>query len=311
MAASSIECNPLSPLAVRWVFGLLAAAGAAGCSGAIARPTDPGTPDGSVLDAGSACTPADCAVLGATQEAKVCPDGTAVGRTVCARLANDRCGWDFPACPSPDAASCQCSGPAPTSPTTQCSDGSTGGPTCASHADGTCVWEIRACPTPCPALGCLPNCANGVVKDSHGCDTCQCAPAPEGGSTACNSDVNCPSGQACGFPVSSGCAATGACVAHSPVTCLAFSQGCACDGSQISTICNGLPSGDASKPFSHSGPCTDGGSSDSGGGCVSPQGGPCGGNTTRPCTCAPNLVCTPHDGGPPFGDVGGTCLPGH
>lgn len=38
MAAKSIECNPLWPLAVQWVFGLLAAAGVSGCSGAIARP---------------------------------------------------------------------------------------------------------------------------------------------------------------------------------------------------------------------------------------------------------------------------------
>jgi hypothetical protein len=47
---------------------------------------------------------------------------------------------------------------------------------------------------------------------------------------------------------------------------------------------------------------------DSGGGtCVSPLGGHCGGNTTRPCSCAQGLVCTPGDSGLPFGDVGGTC----
>jgi hypothetical protein len=45
------------------------------------------------------------------------------------------------------------------------------------------------------------------------------------------------------------------------------------------------------------------------GGCVSGAGGHCGGNTAHPCTCAPALVCTPGDGGPPFGDVGGTCAP--
>jgi hypothetical protein len=41
--------------------------------------------------------------------------------------------------------------------------------------------------------------------------------------------------------------------------------------------------------------------------CVSPAGGPCGGNTVQPCTCSSGLTCTPVDGGPPLGDVGGTC----
>jgi hypothetical protein len=36
----------------------------------------------------------------------------------------------------------------------------------------------------CPGLGCLPACPNGLAKDENGCDTCQCAPAAEGGSGA-------------------------------------------------------------------------------------------------------------------------------
>jgi hypothetical protein len=55
---------------------------------------------------------------------------------------------------------------------------------------------------------------------------------------------------------------------------------------------------------------SEGGGAD-GGSCVSQQGGHCGGNTTRPCTCAPGLACTPGDSGLPFGDVGGTCEPAH
>jgi hypothetical protein len=43
------------------------------------------------------------------------------------------------------------------------------------------------------------------------------------------------------------------------------------------------------------------------GACVSSRGQRCGGNMTHPCTCAAGLVCTPGDGGGPFGDVGGTC----
>jgi hypothetical protein len=41
--------------------------------------------------------------------------------------------------------------------------------------------------------------------------------------------------------------------------------------------------------------------------CVSPAGGPCGGNTTQPCACSPGLTCIPVDGGAPLGDLGGTC----
>jgi hypothetical protein len=44
-----------------------------------------------------------------------------------------------------------------------------------------------------------------------------------------------------------------------------------------------------------------------GGMCVAREGEHCGGNIRQPCTCAANLVCTPAVGGPPAGDVGGTC----
>ena len=40
--------------------------------------------------------------------------------------------------------------------------------------------------------------------------------------------------------------------------------------------------------------------------CVSPAGGPCGGNAIQPCACSPRLTCIPVDGGAPLGDLGGT-----
>jgi hypothetical protein len=46
------------------------------------------------------CTPHDCEGLAVTDDAKLCPDGTGLGRTVCAMRANGTCGWDFPDCPS-------------------------------------------------------------------------------------------------------------------------------------------------------------------------------------------------------------------
>jgi hypothetical protein len=70
-----------------------------------------------------------------------------------------------------------------------CPDGSSVGATlCTRQASGRCDWGFPACPadgggTVCPGLGCAPQCSNGVLKDANGCDTCTCAPAPDGGGT--------------------------------------------------------------------------------------------------------------------------------
>jgi hypothetical protein len=209
--------------------------------------------------------------LAAPALAKSCPDGTSVGATLCARQPDGRCNWDFPPCPG-DA------GPA------------------------------------CPGLGCFPNCPNGVLKDSHGCDTCQCAPAADAGGTGvCVTDADCPSGFICGFLQSDGCAASGQCFPGptGPRCAIASTVGCGCNGSQVSidpSCYSGLPSGYVKKPVLHEGTCTtDAGTNDAGGACVSQKGGPCGGNTAHPCSCAVGLTCTPGDSGLPFGDVGGTC----
>src|SRR5258706_10959255 len=63
-------------------------------------PSDDAGSEAATSDAGTSCTPADCAGLPATTEAKLCPDGTGVGRTVCSTQTNGQCAWDFPPCPS-------------------------------------------------------------------------------------------------------------------------------------------------------------------------------------------------------------------
>jgi hypothetical protein len=144
---------------------------------------------------------------------------------------------------------------------------------CAAAADGTCGWQIRQCPTQvCPALGCLPACPNGVLKDKNGCDTCQCAPADDAGSAGspCNSDADCATGSLCGFATADACAATGFCFVAPPLGCNAASPGCACDGSVVNIVCNGLPNGYAPKPLLHTGLCVDSGSTGGGG-----DAGPC------------------------------------
>jgi Antistasin family len=249
---------------VLFAVAVLTGIGGGGCSGAVA-PGGSGAADAGSEAAQGDCTPADCAGLAAPALAKLCPDGTSVGATLCARQASGQCDWAFPACPS-DA-----------------------GP-------------------PCPGLGCDPQCPDGVLKDGNGCDTCQCAPAIDAGTTAaCTSDADCSNGGICGFRLADGCAATGQCfpAPGGPRCAIASSVGCGCSGSDVSidaSCASGLPTGFNPTPVLHASACTD-----AGGACVSQRGGRCGGNTAHPCTCGAGLVCTPGDGGLPFGDVGGTC----
>jgi hypothetical protein len=77
-------------------------------------------------------------------------------------------------------------------------------------------------------------------------------------------------GSTCGFLGADACnTTTGKCFAPSPfpVSCLLFEPGCACDGSEISIACTGLPTGYFSKPLRHDGACAtdiDSGAVDSG-----------------------------------------------
>ncbi|MGH7269902.1 MAG: hypothetical protein ACREJ3_05675 [Polyangiaceae bacterium] len=253
-------------LVVLFAVALLAGAGGEGCGAAVAQVgsgTDAGGDAGS--DATGGCTPADCAGLASPALAKMCPDGTSVGATLCTRQASGPCDWGFPECPADAGAMC-------------------------------------------PALGCAPRCPNGVLTDSAGCGTCQCAPAGDaGGMGTCTSDADCTNGGICGFLESAACSGSGQCfVAPGGARCaLAGAIGCGCNGSDVSidpTCASGLPTGYNPRPVLHAGACTD-----AGGACVSQRGGPCGGNTSHPCTCASGLACTPGDGGLPFGDVGGSC----
>ncbi len=255
-------CGPCASI-VLFAVAALTGVGGGGCSAAVAPGGSGATDAGS--DAAGDCAPADCAALAAPALAKMCPDGTSVGATLCTRQASGQCDWGFPACPS-DA----------------------GGP--------------------CRGLGCFPQCSNGVLKDGNGCDTCQCAPAADAGTTGvCTSDADCSNGGICGFLESDGCAATGQCfpAPGGPRCAIASAAGCGCSGADVSidpSCVSGLPTGYNPTPILHAGTCTD-----AGGACVSQRGGPCGGNTAHPCACGSGLVCTPGDSGLPFGDVGGTC----
>lgn len=273
-----------------------------GCDGTFASGS------GTSADSGAACVPADCVDLPAPSEAKACPGGTSVARTVCGRDASGQCGWEFPACPGvADAGEvCVCGPPAPSAPNVLCSDGSIGGPVCSMASDGTCGWRVRSCPTQvCPALGCFPNCPSGVLKDSNGCDTCRCAPVADGGpaGSSCKSDADCASGSICGFATAAACAATGTCFVAQQVGCNAAAPGCACDGSEVNIVCNGLPSGYAPAPLLHAGACVDSGPTGGGDGgaccpagwdlysCTYPDGGAGSACHNPQLGCASSLTC--------------------
>jgi hypothetical protein len=162
----------------------------------------------------------------------------------------------------------QCAGLAAPALAKMCPDGTSVGPTfCERQASGQCNWGFPACPgdagQACPGLGCFPQCPSGVLKDSNGCDTCQCAPVADAGATgACTNSADCGSGRICGFLESAGCTATGSCFPAPGVTCNVVLLACACDGTDMNVACTGLPGDYAPKPYAHSGAC----GPDSGGG---------------------------------------------
>jgi hypothetical protein len=80
---------------------------------------------------------------------------------------------------------------------------------------------------------------------------------------SCIHSSDCSIGTACAYPMADGCAAKGHCVDDTGPLCNSFSPGCACDGTTINIVCNGLPDGFATKPLASKGQCTtsiDGGS---------------------------------------------------
>jgi hypothetical protein len=113
------------------------------------------------------CSPAECTNLPVPTDAKICPDGTLEGRTVCVRGGDQQCFWDFPPCPVDAGApgACKqsdCAGLPVQDDAKVCPDGTGLGRTvCATRSDGTCFWDFPACPTPIPMdasdCGCVPD----------------------------------------------------------------------------------------------------------------------------------------------------------
>ncbi|HLK41326.1 MAG TPA: tail fiber domain-containing protein [Polyangiaceae bacterium] len=186
---------------------------------------------------------------------------------------------------------------------------SPGGGTCGAT---TCGTGQICCPGPC---GSASRCENGSVCTPFGITCAIDAGTPADGGGACKTNADCPNGGVCGFPEASGCAAVGACFPSPGVICNAFSPGCACDGTEVSVVCTGLPNGYVSKPLLHTGACasvdagsptrwfltcgdpvcraptSDGGVRDDAGAPCPPVGSPCSVDGERCGTSDPTVAC--------------------
>ncbi len=255
---------------------LLMGADGGGCNPVPGAPFVAG--DGGVgpEDGSTVCTPASCAGLGAPALAKLCLDGTTLSETVCEDQGDGRCGWGFPRCPTDggsmaDAAVDTCP-PAPVCNLPDCAYGvlpqtdANGCPACGICAPAPDAGSDAGCDCgpPPPVAACAGGGRPSVKCETNSSGSCSwlvgsCTTSTDAGGGPCTSNAECTNGQVCGYPEAGGCGVEGTCFPAPQVVCNAFSPGCACDGSEISIACTGLPSGYVSKPLRHTGACVDGG----------------------------------------------------
>ncbi|MHB8419379.1 MAG: hypothetical protein ACYDCL_14980 [Myxococcales bacterium] len=136
--------------------------------------------------AGASCPPCDC---GGADAGAADPCSPFTDQTACAADGGAGCIWiqmgmacqmgqpcRDGVCQSRSGASggggggggCVCGCPA-CEPGTSCAPCS-----CSCEGTGNGCTPPPQSGTACPALGCFPNCPNGVLQDANGCDTCQC-----------------------------------------------------------------------------------------------------------------------------------------
>ena len=134
---------------------------------------------------------------------------------------------------------------------------------CVATSGGVCESEVLgcACDGTEVAIGCdhyasKPVAHTGACKGDGGGTS-----PPADASTTCVTSADCTTGEVCGFAQADACTATGRCfVETGGAICNSYEAGCACDGTEINLVCNGLPDGVDTKPVAHAGACTDGGS---------------------------------------------------
>ncbi len=162
------------------------------------------------------------------------------------------------------------------------SDGCVGNDICLSTVSCTSNADCTALGSTCDTCSKLCGCGTTGSGDG-GAD----GGGGEDGGAVCRSNADCDPTDICGFEASLACTAQGHCFAAPQVTCELYAPGCACDGTEINTACNGLPDGYDTKPLRHTGACE--GGTDAGGGACSSN-ADCG--PTDICGFEASLACT-------------------
>jgi hypothetical protein len=132
----------------------------------------------------------------------------------------------------------------------------------ACAAQGQCFDRGSTCGGHVPACGCdgssVNMICNGLPMGYVPAPVAHIGACTDGGTAdagrPCTSDMDCRFTQICGFPLADRCSAEGQCFARSS-TCGDFFPGCACDGTTINMICNGLPDGYMPAPVDHGAEC--------------------------------------------------------
>ena len=177
-----------------------------------------------------------CADASSSADASPPPDASRIDASSTCTVDAD-CGTGM-VCGFPESVACSATGqcfPAP-------------GATCTAWLPG-CACDGTEINTTCTGLP-----TGYVTKPLH-----NAGPCTDDGGVICTSSFDCAADEVCGFPENAGCGYAGRCFPAVGSTCMAFSPGCACDGTDINLVCNGLPAGYETQPLLHAGACADGG----------------------------------------------------